>query len=246
MRDSWLDPLRRTLDNIEQPVPVFFRDDDVGWGDARLLTLLDLFAEHGLPVDLAVIPLPLTPQLVATLRMRVENPAVRVGLHQHGFAHINHQAVGRKCEFGTERSAAMQYRDIALGQQQLKAAFGEHVDAIFTPPWNRCTEETAHCLRALGFQALSRESHATPFNLPELDELSVSIDWFASCKHVRLSRRDFGAHCAEAFFSARPIGIMLHHARMDRDEFRALEELLSILSRHSSVRCCSMAAVRNA
>ena len=32
---------RDALDAARAPVPVFFRDDDAGWGDARLLALLD-------------------------------------------------------------------------------------------------------------------------------------------------------------------------------------------------------------
>ena len=48
--------LASALDAAPRPVEVFFRDDDAGWEDTRLLELVARFAEHGLPVDLAVIP----------------------------------------------------------------------------------------------------------------------------------------------------------------------------------------------
>src|SRR3954467_1577014 len=83
-----------SLDRSEAPVDVFFRDDDAGWADERLLELIDRFAAHGLPLDLAVIPMELSAVLAERL---AERP---VGLHQHGYAHTNHQLEGRKCEFG--------------------------------------------------------------------------------------------------------------------------------------------------
>jgi len=237
MNSLWLDPLRRTFDTVEGPVSIFFRDDDVGWGDARLFELLDLFAERGLPIDLAVIPQSLLPRLAMQLRTRVEATSARISLHQHGFAHINHQSVGRKCEFGNERTLSTQYDDIALGQQQLREEFGELLDPIFTPPWNRCTEDTGRCLLELGLRVLSRESSAVPLNLPDLAEQSVSIDWFAHRKGARLTREELGQHFAAAITTTRPIGVMLHHARMDREECDAANELLTLLATHEHVRC---------
>ncbi len=233
----WLDPLRQALDAVQEPVTFFFRDDDAGWANEKLFTLLALFAEHKLPIDLAVIPQSLIPRLAGRLRMRVETTDARVGLHQHGFAHINRQSSGRKCEFGSERAIATQRNDIALGQQQLREEFGELLDPIFTPPWNRCTPDTGRCLVELGFLVLSREGRAIPFNLPGLAELPVSVDWFAHCKGVRLSRAELGRQFAAALSTTHPIGVMFHHARMDRDECSAAHELLTLLATHGRVRC---------
>ncbi len=237
MSSLWLNPLRHALDTAAAPVTFFFRDDDVGWDNVRLFTFLDLFAEHELPVDLAVIPQSLIPPLATQLRIRVETTAARIGLHQHGFAHINRQSSGRKCEFGSERTSAAQHSDIALGQEQLKEEFGELLDPIFTPPWNRCTADTGRCLVDLGFRTLSRESGATPLNLPKLNELPVSIDWFARRKGVRLSREELGRQLATTLQTTQPVGVMFHHARMDRDECSAANELLTLLATHERVRC---------
>src|SRR3954447_12154104 len=160
--------LGSALDDAAGPVEVFFRDDDAGWGDARLLRLADVFAFHGLPLDLAVIPAELTPRLAGELR---ERPG---GLHQHGYAHLNHQREGRKCEFGSDRSRAQQEADIAAGRERLTELLGDRLDAIFTPPWNRCTRDTAEALVALGFAALSREHRAEPLGL--LPEVPVHLD----------------------------------------------------------------------
>jgi hypothetical protein len=240
MSNGCLDPLRQALDTAQRPVTFFFRDDDVGWGNTQLFVLLDLFAEHELPIDLAVIPQALIPPLATQILARVETTSARIGLHQHGFAHINHQASGRKCEFGSERSPAVQYTDIACGQLHLRDAFGEYLDPIFTPPWNRCMGETGQCLLDLGFRVLSRERGASPLNLLGLAELPVSIDWFARHKGVRLSREEFGRSCATAVTSGQPIGVMFHHARMDRDECHAAREFLSLLAAHPFVRCRPM------
>ena len=155
---SWLDPVRQALD--EGPCPVFFRDDDAGWDDERLWALLDLFDRRALPVDVAVIPAELGPALAAELAVRAR--AGGVHLHQHGYAHVNHEPVGRKCEFGPSRPYQAQAADIARGAEILRDAFGDLVEPIFTPPWNRCTAETADALADAGFAVLSRDSTATP------------------------------------------------------------------------------------
>ena len=153
--DSWLRPVEEALDAADRPVRFFFRDDDAGWGDVRLIELLDLFAACSLPVDLAVIPRALDAGLAGELGMRR-----RVGLHQHGLAHVNHEREGRKCEFGPARAADAQRRDIEAGRARLADLLGARVDPIFTPPWNRCTADTGRCLAALGFEVLSREARA--------------------------------------------------------------------------------------
>ena len=155
---SWLDPVRQALD--EGPCTVFFRDDDAGWGDERLWALLDLFDRRSLPVDLAVIPAELHPTLTAELTVRAR--AGQVHLHQHGFAHFNHEPTGRKCEFGPARSYEAQAADITHGAAILRGAFGELVHPVFTPPWNRCTAVTADVLADAGFAGQCPDSTPPP------------------------------------------------------------------------------------
>ena len=100
---TWLEPLRRDLDAAPTPRTFFFRDDDAGWADERLIALLDVFAHHSVPVDVAVIPAALDRRLAASLRRRKEADSGLLAFHQHGFAHANHEPSGRPCEFGPDR-----------------------------------------------------------------------------------------------------------------------------------------------
>ncbi|HKP11919.1 MAG TPA: hypothetical protein VJZ91_07395 [Blastocatellia bacterium] len=240
---NWLDPVRRALDEASAPVTFFFRDDDAGWSDERLFLLLDLFGDYGMPLDLAVIPLALTLALARRIGDRVEARPDLVGVHQHGFAHINHEAEGRKCEFGPTRAAALQERDIRQGKQLLAELLGPIVQPIFTPPWNRCGALTGDCLTRLGFRVLSRESSAEPLGLPGLFELPVHVDWFAKRKGVPLTREQVGMLIAERIGDSNPVGVMFHHALMDEGEGQAAGELLSLLSSHNRVRCRLMQAL---
>jgi hypothetical protein len=213
--------LRTALDEAPAPVEVFFRDDDAGWGDERLLELIARFEATGLPLDLAVIPAELTPRLAETLR---ERP---VGLHQHGYAHVNHQREGRKCEFGSDRSRAQQQDDIARGRERLRELLGDRLDPFFTPPWNRCTRDTGEALVALGFAALSREHRAEPLGL--LPEVSVHLDV------ARLTPEELDARFAAHVRAGGPVGVMFHHAVMEDADLGRAAALLELLASHANV-----------
>jgi hypothetical protein len=240
---GWLDPLRRALDGAPRPVRFFFRDDDVGWCDERLFELLDLFAACALPIDLAAIPETVTPGLAKRLRIRIDGSAGQIEIHQHGFAHVNHEPTGRKYEFGPSRPGSLQRRDIELGRRRLRDLLGPILPPIFTPPWNRCTAATAECLVGLGFQVLSRDASAVPIANDRLVELPIRVDWFAHRKGERLSRSALGRRLAGEVEASAAVGIMFHHALMDADERRAADELLGLLASHSRARCLPMATL---
>jgi hypothetical protein len=213
--------LLTSLSGTTEPVEVFFRDDDAGWGDERLLELIDRFSEHGLPLDLAVIPAELTEGLAEQLRTRP------VGLHQHGYAHTDHQVEGRKCEFGPARSRSQQLADIAAGQERLRALLGARLDPFFTPPWNRCTADTGSVLVELGFALLSRESKAEPLGV--IPELPVHLDV------ARLSPTELDSRFAALVGAGGPIGVMFHHAVMEPADMAFASELLGLLASHENV-----------
>jgi len=238
--NGWLDELRHALDAAPARVPFFFRDDDAGWDNDRLFELLDLFAGYSLPIDVAAIPAAMTNRLAVQLCHRMESGPGRLAVHQHGFAHRNHEATGRKCEFGMSRDLLHQQRDIESGKERLIELFGPRLSPIFTPPWNRCTTVTGECLRRAGFLILSRDSTATPLNLDGLSELPVTIDWFARDRGVRLTPDRLGARLAEAAGTSAPVGIMFHHAIMDDCERRKAGELLALIARHENADCYLM------
>jgi hypothetical protein len=244
---AWLDPLRKALDGAPRPVDCFFRDDDVGWRGDRLRDLLDLFAELALPLDLAVIPAELDPPAARELLDRIERSGGRLGVHQHGYAHVNHEPSGeRKCEFGPSRRREDQLRDIASGREWLDALLGPALEPIFTPPWNRCTAATGSCLVELGFELLSREASAAPLGAPGLRELPVHVDWLKRRDGVRLPPEAIAALAAAAVERGGPVGVMLHHAEMDGAELERAAELLATLAEHERTRCLRMWAIDDA
>jgi peptidoglycan/xylan/chitin deacetylase (PgdA/CDA1 family) len=224
---GWLEPLRAALDARPEPVCFFFRDDDAGWDDAALEALLDVFEPLGLPLDVAVIPLAATSR---TVRVITGRQAGRNDLlvHQHGLAHVNHEPVGRKCEFGVSRSRDQQRDDITRGRAVLRGMFGD-VPAIFTPPWNRCAPWTAEVLRDLGFAVLSRDLSAGTAGVPGLAEQPISVDWFAKRKKQPLDRRARGELLAETAAGPGPVGLMLHHQVMSAQDRADVHELLALV-----------------
>lgn len=239
----WLDSTRAALDHARGRVTFFFRDDDVGWRSDRLRPLCDLLAEYSLPLDLAVIPQALDPAYALELAGLVESAPDRFGVHQHGFAHANHEPSGRKQEFGPARGHTAQRDDIEAGRQRLHDLLGPIVEPIFTPPWNRCTAVTGECLVELGFDILSREARAEPLGVEGLRELPVSVDWFAKRKGVRLPRAELGDLIAARIRDGRPVGVMFHHALMDSEELRAAGELAALVAGHERTRCRQMLAL---
>lgn len=235
----WLDPCRNLLDSTSSPVRFFFRDDDGGWGDDRLFALIELFVARSLPVTLAVIPNAIEGAVARRLNDVIYALPRLVEVHQHGFAHVNHEPQDRQCEFGGSRPAFAQRSDIERGRARLAYLFGPNVRPMFTPPWNRCTRATGQCLVELGFSVLSRDARAEPFAIPGLAELPVRWDWFAHRHHERLSSEAAGLGLATAAAYGEPTGIMLHHARMDATERQRLGELLDVLA-HENARVQTM------
>jgi predicted glycosyltransferase len=240
---DWLIPVREALDGLVDPASLFFRNDDCGWSDDRLLLLLDIFADFGISVDLAAIPAALSSAFAQKLSRRMAAYPERLRIHQHGYAHLNHEPEGKKCEFGLARNYTSQRSDIENGQRLLAELLGTAPDPIFTPPWNRCTAVTARCLAELGFQVLSRDSHAAPLEGSGMCELPIAVDWFARRKQVRFDRMEWGRSLAAKLENKAAVGIMLHHAVMDAEEMQALAQLLSVLARHPNANCRTMQAL---
>ncbi len=233
---AWLEPARRALDAAPAPVLFFFRDDDVGWDDDALMRLLDVFAEYGVHVDLAVIPSALTPGLAGNLLTRRQ----AISFHQHGYAHLNHEREGRKCEFGPSRSIAEQHADIARGRDRLTELLPSSL-SLFTPPWNRCTSATAQCLVELGIGTLSRDVSAGLVGVAGLRELPITFDFAAKRKGTPLSWLERGDLLAGQIASLQCVGVMLHHAVMTDEDLAQLGALLRLLVSCRQARGCAMA-----
>jgi len=234
--NDWLMPVRSVLDEDAAVASLFFRDDDAGWEHPRLLRLLDVFAACGVPLDVALIPASATLDVAADLRRATGASGGCVAVHQHGFAHSNHEPEGRKSEFGPSRPVDDQRRDIAEGRRRLEDLLGDSVRPIFTPPWNRCTQTTVECLREMGFRILSRDTSAGLASVPGVSERPVTLDWCGRRGMRAVGPSAWGHAIANGLRRETPVGIMLHHAAMTDDDFDALSALVQMLSRHRRAR----------
>lgn len=245
-----LDTLHAALDAAPAPVQFFLRDDDGGWDDARLFALLDSTGRAGVPIDVAMIPCASSDALAASLALRLRAAPELIGVHQHGFAHVNHEATGRKCEFGSARGIDAQRDDLAAGRERLRAWFGHTLDAIFTPPWNRCSPATPALLAELGFRALSRDRPrgSDPVAQRWLPEIAVDVDWSKQLRLAAQQGEDDAlpriahelARCIADHGARSPIGVMLHHADMPDEHLARLEDLLRAVKAHPRARWLPM------
>lgn len=234
---AWLDPLRGALDGASAPVQVFFRDDDAGWDDDGLLRLLDVFACQETPIDVAAIPAALGPSIARSL---ADRRGVGVRVHQHGFAHANHEAEGRKCEFGRSRSLRQRLLDLSEGQRRLKEMLGDGVDPVFTPPWNRCEPDIADHLVRAGITVLSRDRTAPVLAHECVREVPVNFDWFGATRGVRWKPADLGNLLAARVSTGEGLGVMLHHAVSSGDDRRAIAQLVELVRAHPLVACTTI------
>ncbi len=233
---NWLDVVREALDDSSEPVKFFFRDDDAGWANCHLYSLLDVFAKAQLPIDLAIIPQALEQNLADELLSRRQQNRQSIGLHQHGYGHVNHEQVGRKCEFGISRNKLQQKNDIETGQQLLHALLGDALDPFFTPPWNRCTQDTVECLEQLEFKLLSRNDSAQKLKTSRLQEVPVHVDWNKAYKTSVNVLADLGEAIAINLKNNPITGIMLHHADMESFHIKPLAELLVVIANHNNAQ----------
>src|SRR5262249_51057896 len=120
------------------------------------------------------------------------------------------------------------------GRERLRELLGDALQPIFTPPWNRCTPDTARAVLDLGFAVLSREHRAERFGLDGLDELPVHLDV------ARLSPEELDERFAGHVRDGGPVGVMFHHAVMERADFDRAAALLQALAHHANVRARPM------
>ncbi|HET7048934.1 MAG TPA: hypothetical protein VFI54_11770 [Solirubrobacteraceae bacterium] len=244
MQANWLNPLLKALDEAPTSVEFFLRDDDAGWDDDRLIQMLEVVGGHALPIDLAVIPRAVGSDLALQLSRLHAQSDGRLGLHQHGLAHHNHEPHGRKCEFGPSRGTDAQRRDMLEGRDLLESLLPGITQPVFTPPWNRCQRATAELLADLGYRVLSRHADDARASVGGLIELPVSVDWsYARRDGRRLSFTELGALAGERAALGQPVGINLHHAVMDRGELELLDDLCAVLAGHGAARCRPLFAI---
>jgi hypothetical protein len=225
-RTSWLTPLLVALAVGDRGITWFFRDDDAGWADDALMSLSDPFGEAGVVLDVAAIPMAVAHGGSAPLRRLTGEGVIKV--HQHGFAHVNHEPAGKRCEFGPSRDLSDQVDDLVHGRAVLADQLDGRVEGVFVPPWNRCSDLTIGLLEGLGFDGVSRDRRDGDAAGRAIAEVGVAVDWVRYWRDGgpgRLGRALAGA-VAE---TDGPVGVMLHHAAMGPDDRRAVTQLLATI-----------------
>lgn len=227
----------------QKEIDIFFRDDDVDVTEENLRRLLTIFADRKIPLIAGVIPKPLTEDCIKLLAQFSEFTE----LVQHGWQHVNHEILGRKCEFGVSRNFEEQFSDLAAGQKIMNEAFGENWFPAFIPPWNRCTEITYRALDELGFRVLSKLRGSQPLVTGfQFQEISVTLDIFRWQNGATLkSSEEIYEELSKQIVEGSPIGIMLHHKVMTDEAFLLLEQLLDGLKQSPSVKFHTLKSLEN-
>jgi peptidoglycan/xylan/chitin deacetylase (PgdA/CDA1 family) len=230
-------PVLERLQDEGRPINVFLRDDDVDEDEETLRHLFDICLSRQVPLNAEIIPGRLTRGAVRLLKEFMKFHPDLLGLNQHGWQHQNHEANGRKCEFGGSRSFTQQLNDISQGKALLQDRFGERFYPVFTPPWNRCTADTFAVLDELGFKVLSKDSDSQPATGYRFREISITLDIFRWKGGPTLkTAATVAAELAQQLGRADPIGIMLHHKVMGEEAFAMLDQLLALLRRYPHIR----------
>ncbi len=224
---------------------IFFRADDVAAPGRTLSKLISLFLDHQTPLTLAVVPAWLTkPRWQHLLELCGQERSLWCWM-QHGWRHLNHEPRGKKLEFGPSRPLFQKRQDLLLGFERLRDLMDDEFLPAFTPPWNRCDDETLGALQEIGYKALSRSLGAQPPAPATLTEYPVTVDlhsrkekdveesWQSLFKELNRSLRS--GFC----------GVMIHHQRMNEAAFDFLDLLLSELKQWNRVRFVHLASLLN-
>jgi hypothetical protein len=155
--------------------------------------------------------------------------------HQHGWRHVNHEPEGKKQEFGPSRTSLRIRDDLIRGKQRLQTVMGDAFSPVFTPPWNRCDQQTLWLLRELKYSAVSRSPGAVPPSPDGLPDFAVNVDLHTRREALPLLGweglfSEMGSALAQGF-----CGIMIHHQRMNGEAFVFLEILIQALLKQRRV-----------
>ena len=221
-----------------QPVRIFFRADDIGRIDHNFILMMQLFADFDMPLCLALVPQWLTADNWQQIRSLVNKESLFCW-HQHGFNHSNHEAVGKKCEFGENRLTKAIRKDILAGKMKLEQLLADSFLPVFTPPWNRCSKAAMQVLQELDFAAVSRSINVQPQAPAGLPDLAINIDLHTRKEtDPKQAMDNLLAECRTALESG-CMGFMLHHQRMNDNAFLFLEHLFKAFLTGENLVPCS-------
>ncbi|MFQ5588405.1 MAG: glycosyltransferase [Nitrospiria bacterium] len=230
---SGLDALARE----NKAIRMFLRDDDADDDLEMLRSLFDVTLSASVPINLAIIPGTLSDAGIQLLDNHKHLHPDLFGLNQHGWRHLNHEKEGRKCEFGPSRGFDSQFEDISRGKALLEKVFRDKFYPAFTPPWNRCTEDTFKVLHQLGFKVFSKDRGKMPVTGYVFQEISTTLDLYRWKGNPAMKTpEEIVTTLLTQMRTLDPVGLLLHHKVMGADEFSFLDFLLQALRRYPNIR----------
>jgi len=216
-------------------LPFWWRDDDAIAPTAQFETLITIATELNIPCHLAVIPKFAT----KALAKRVSTTGHIIPT-VHGWAHKNHAPHDqKKAEFGATRLIEDCATDAIQSLQKLQDLFGDQLQPLFVPPWNRINPDLGQHLVAIGYDALStdgpRKSRLAAPNLIQINTHLDPISWRGDRSLVspealisqtiklmqdrRLGRTD----------NTEPFGFLTHHLVHDAAIWAFVKQFLTIM-----------------
>ena len=215
----------------------FIRVDDVDSEESNLERLVSMALKLRVPISLGIIPATLTNGVATFLNSVKRRHPELIELHQHGWAHVNHERDGRKGEFGPARPYDRQREDLRQGRDTLEQLFGDGFFPAFSPPWNVYTADTIRAMTELGFRVLSAGWHDFGVNAGKIHRYSSTVDlmdWDAAGR-LRTLPRLFMPLAGLLAKARGPVGLLLHHRTMAPADFGILESMLHRLTQTDKV-----------
>ncbi len=234
--------LEACLDTLNNPVDqgagkvIFFRADDVAVPSDNFSRLVSLFLRYRVPLSLAVVPAWLTVQRWGRLKELTGDFPSLWCWHQHGWRHVNHSMERKKYEFGQSRSYSQIKNDLKNGMNRLKNIMGKDFYPIFTPPWNRCDDQTLRELKNLKFKAISRSSGNRSEKVDGITEYNVNVDLHTRKEKNPEEGWNYLFETLKQSLASGLCGIMVHHQLMNAEAFLFLESLFEVLADKSDIK----------
>jgi hypothetical protein len=231
------DPLLARLDQWQTDGRVarfWLRDDDAVAPTPALRALMALTARYRVPLGLAVIPAPATPELAALVG---EQPEIAV--LPHGWSHHNHAGRGeKKQELGRHRPAEAVLGELGQSLDRLRHLFGPRTLPVLVPPWNRIDAALLPYLGPLGYRAVSVFGPEKPGPLAMVNTHADIMDWHGTrgCRPAGDIVADIVARLDRMEPSRDAMGLLTHHLVHDAAAWDFLETLFAVTTGHPACR----------
>jgi hypothetical protein len=221
--------------------PLWWRDDDAMTATPQLAALLRL--AEGIPLAVAAIPALARAELAGAL-----HGAPLVAILQHGWQHRNHATSGKKSEYPPYRPAGQIAAEIAAGRARLASLFGARALPVFVPPWNRLAAEFAPLLAGtgmLGLSAMAPRRWPAPAGVMAVDVHVDLVAWQSGRGFVgepaALGGLVGGLRAMrEGALAAPALGMLTHHAIIDRESAAFLARLAAAIAAHPAARWANL------